>query len=259
MLGKVSALIVTCMAIEKWYSVARPVRFKRTFQNKRVYCYLLVIWITSCVTNVQSLLAMELDNHKQKCVWLPFFTGHDIAVTSCTIGTYFVPTLVIWVTYTDIALKLKVSTTTPSTRYGRARLRMLRTCVIVAILLTSFWFPNQLYYTLSAYGLVDLETPVHRFTIVLAVSNSIVNPYVYCLSKVEYRRRFVLLFRQLQRRTLRVNNKTDSLQSPSITKETLPSPAIIDCTPQTKAVSRNPSPGAERILLNEIKGVDVAG
>ena len=66
-------------------------------------------------------------------------------------------------------------------------------CIIVALLFTICWFPNQLYYALASYGLVRLELPFHHFTIVLAMFNSCTNPVIYCSTNREFRKGFLML------------------------------------------------------------------
>lgn len=73
-------------------------------------------------------------------------------------------------------------------RNARAKGKLLRMCSIVAFLFFLCWLPNQLYYALSAYNITTLETPFHYFTIVLAMSNSSLNPWVYCFASRQIKR-----------------------------------------------------------------------
>ena len=66
-------------------------------------------------------------------------------------------------------------------------------CIMVALLLTICWFPNQLYFALSSYDIVRLESPFHHFTIVLAMFNSCTNPVIYCSTNREFRKGFLML------------------------------------------------------------------
>ena len=75
----------------------------------------------------------------------------------------------------------------------RTRIKLLRMCIIVALLLTICWFPNQLYFVLASYDLVRLESPFHHFTVVLAMFNSCTNPVIDCSTNREYRKGFLML------------------------------------------------------------------
>ena len=129
-------------------------------------------------------------------MWITSDFPKQLTPMTITIVTFFFPNVVTWVTYLHISLALKTSPAIKNNgRLARARLKLLRMCVIVALLFTICWFPNQLYYVLSSYGLVRLDTTSHWFTVVLVMFNSCINPAIYCSTHREYRKRFFSLFR----------------------------------------------------------------
>ena len=196
LLGKVSCLTVTCLALERWYSVVKPVKYRLKFKRRRVYVYLVIIWITCLLLHSLILFQMTLDEKNLRCVWVTSNFPKRLTPMTITIVTFFVPNAVTWVTYLHLSFALKTSLAIQyNGRFARARLRLLHMCVIVALLFTVCWFPNQLYYVLSSYGLVRLESPSHRFTVVLAMFNSCINPVIYCSTHRDYRKRFLSLFR----------------------------------------------------------------
>ena len=139
---------------------------------------------------------MTLDEKDLRCVWITSDFPKQLTPMTITIVTFFFPNVVTWVTYLHISLALKTSPAIKNNgRLARARLKLLRMCVIVALIFTICWFPNQIYYVLSSYDLVRLESPSHRFTVVLAMFNSCVNPLIYCSTHREYRKRFLSLLR----------------------------------------------------------------
>ena len=195
-LGKVSCLTVTCLALERWYSVVKPVKYRLKFKRGRVYVYLVIIWITCLLLHSLILFEMTLDEKNLRCVWITSDFPKQLTPMTITIVTFFFPNVVTWVTYLHISLALKTSPAIKNNgRLARARLKLLRMCVIVALLFTICWFPNQLYYVLSSYGLVRLDTTSHWFTVVLVMFNSCINPVIYCSTHREYRKRFLSLFR----------------------------------------------------------------
>ena len=194
--AKVSVYTVTCLAIERWYSVIKPMRYKVNFTNKRVYGYITFIWLISFGFNAHIPFEMKLDDASKQCTWLVTHYRKDIVVTTYALVTFVFPTAVTWTAFLCISIGLRDSFNAPTTKLGRAKVRLLRTCVLVALLMTVCWLPNQLYYTLTTYGVTRLETPFHHFTIVLAMCNSTVNPWIYCTSNMAYRKGFYQMFVQ---------------------------------------------------------------
>lgn len=195
LLGKVSVFSVTSLALERWYSVVKPVEYKFKFKRRRIFIYLGIIWLISLVSHGTMPFEMTLNKDNLRCMWIALDYPRELVIILYTVVTFFIPTVVMWLTYLHTSLSLK--TNFPGRHNGngkrvsRTRFKLLRMCIIVALLLTVCWFPNQLYYALSAYGLVKLESPFHHFTIVLAMFNSCTNPIIYCYSNQEYRRGFL--------------------------------------------------------------------
>ena len=195
LLGKVSCLTVTCLAVERWYSVVKPVKYRLKFKRRRVYVYLVIIWTTCLLLHSFVLFEMTLDEKNLRCVWITSNFPKRLTAMTITVVTFFVPNAVTWVTYLHIAFALKRS---PAINRNNARItltrfKLLRMCIIVALLFTICWFPNQLYYALASYGLVRLESPFHHFTVVLAMFNSCTNPVIYCSTNREFRKGFLML------------------------------------------------------------------
>ena len=195
LLGKVSCLTVTCLALERWYSVVKPVKYRLKFKRRRVCVYLVIIWITCLLFHSLIPFQMTLDEKNLRCRWITSDFPKELTVMTLTIVTFFVPNTVTWATYLHISFALKTSPAINknNARFTRTRFRLLRMCIIVALLLTICWFPNQLYYALSSYDLVRLESPFHHFTIVLAMFNSCTNPVIYWSTNREYRKGFLML------------------------------------------------------------------
>lgn len=177
------------MAIERWYAVVKPSRYKTMFTRRRVLTYTIFMWFFSFCIHIPVLFEMSVDKENGMCSWVSSGYDRRPLITCSTLVTFFLPMGVTWVTYTHIASRLKASPVAQAgRRYFKSKTRFVSTCMVVALLLTICWLPNQIYYILSSYGLVVLETPIHHFTTVLVMLNSCVNPFVYCFSNREYKR-----------------------------------------------------------------------
>ena len=77
---------------------------------------------------------------------------------------------------------------------------LLHMCAITAfiILLVICWIPNELFYVLSKFSITQFDTPLHRATVVLAILNSCVNPWINGATNRNYSKRFtrILCFRK---------------------------------------------------------------
>lgn len=197
--GKASSLTVMCMAVERWYAVVKPMRYKATFRKRRLGLYVTIVWIFSCFTQINELFQMTSQGGHCTPIEPPYgrkisqmFTVFHIALT------FYVPSIVTWITFTDVWLSMrksrKISAHCCMTNYGVAKQRIVRMCAITAFVLTLCWFPAETFYILLTFKTLVLPFGFYQFTIVLAMFNSCVNPVVYCLSNQEYKRDFISLF-----------------------------------------------------------------
>ncbi|KAL9950275.1 hypothetical protein ACROYT_G042752 [Oculina patagonica] len=197
-LGIVSVYTVTCMAMDRWLAVARPTKYKTILTKPRVNICVLCIWVLSVLLNTPHLFEMKATtgpDNKAECEWVVLTQGTTRRVVAILefCGKFFLPLLTTTVTMVSLNNHVKSSPALFQTNRGKAGLRLLRMCMLTAIVLGVCWFPNQLYYMLFKYDITQLDTPMHHFTGVLCMFNSCVNPLIYCISNKTYRRHFSLV------------------------------------------------------------------
>ena len=194
-LSKVSVFTVTLMSMERWYSVVRPFQYKMKFKKRRIYTHLVFIWILGfgCVGFIPFGRVFISQTNKCNWSWAPFH--RELLITLFPFLTFFIPSVIACLTLLHIYLVLKRSRFRETwDRNARTKRKLSRMCSIVVILFFFCWLPNQLYYALSAYNITTLETSFHYFTIVVAMSNSSLNPWVYCFANGQIKREIRSLF-----------------------------------------------------------------
>ena len=185
--GKVSVLKIVALALERWFSIVKPITYKLNFTKKRIYLYIGIIWLLSAITNGSKPLKAKLNESSLRCTWSNIAYPKQIFIPSYTTLTFFIPTAITWLSFFHVANVLKNSPAEQNARFRNTRRKLTRMCALVAFLLTMCWLPNQVFYTLSAFDVTRAETPLHHFTIVLAMSNSCVNPWICCFTNRDYK------------------------------------------------------------------------
>lgn len=174
--GKVSVLTIVALALERWYSVVKPIDYKMKFTRKRIYIYIASIWLISGIANGSKPVKAKLNDTSLRCEWSAISYPKEIFIPSYTTLTFFIPTAITWLSFLHVAKVLQRSPAERNVRFRNTRKKLTRMCAIVALLLTISWLPNQVFYTLSAFDITKAETLLHHFTIVLAMFNSCVIP-----------------------------------------------------------------------------------
>ena len=194
--GIVSLYTVTLLAVERWFAVFRPLRYKTTFRPHRVQKYLVIIWLSSFAANSTHLLETKFllhsKNETQRCV-LRGIAGNE---SRATIGVveicfkFFTPALILLVTFSHLYRFMRDSSVLSTTRRSHVVItRVTHMAAITSFAMVLCWFPNQLFYLLFKFNLVELNTGWHRATVILCMFNSCLNPCIFLLSNKFYRQK----------------------------------------------------------------------
>ena len=196
-LGKISILKITFLAIDRWYCIFRPIMYKRYFTRKRVFLYILVIWVCTCLLKIHKFFEWKLLGSRCFKVKVPYGEKGTQAmiVIYSLIGFYFL-CLITWASFAHITLLFKTS---PMARCYVERQRaqqraLLRMCTVTSITLTLCWLPAETIYILSPFGITQIGSTLQHAGGVLAMFNSCVNPLIYWLTNREYRAGLFKLF-----------------------------------------------------------------
>ena len=63
-MGKVSILLVACLAIERWYCVLKPTQYRQQFSRKRIIIYVFVSFIITCILSMNKFFENSLAGNK---------------------------------------------------------------------------------------------------------------------------------------------------------------------------------------------------
>ena len=194
-LGKASLLTVMFLAVDRWYAVVKPFKYRRQNRKRRIAVYLALIWVPSCLLQLNKTVQYTLSG--TQCRPGPLISSSTSAgataalIVIYTAVTFYLPSIVTWLTFAHIWLTIGKSATL---QQSETKMKLLRMCAALAFFLTICWFPTETMYTLYPFRVIPSNLILHRFTVVLAMFNSILNPIIYCLTNQQYKREFKNLF-----------------------------------------------------------------
>lgn len=184
MMGKASVLLVMYLAIERWLSSVKPLQYRIRFTSKRLAVYIITIWISACVFQLYRPFRKITGEDGCRLARTPFGPRSLKAlIISYVSVTFVVPSVITWASFLHIWLSVRKSPSVNTASGFQVRCRLLRMCVLTALLLTLCWFPDQLNYVLSLFEVTSLNSPISDYFLVLALSNSCVNPWIMILSR----------------------------------------------------------------------------
>lgn len=189
-MGKVSILLIACLAIERWYCVFKPMKYEKHFSRKRVLVYLTAMFIVTCILSVNKFFEISLSGKKCVTKKAPYGKeGTRAFIVTYSVVAFYIPCFLTWLTFGDIAINLpsshKESADETERKIQRALLRM---CALTAVALTVCGFPSQTIYILSPFGITKVGSSLHKGFNVLLLFNSCMNPFIYYFSNKEYRK-----------------------------------------------------------------------
>ena len=185
--GEISTFLIMCLTLERWFAVVRPIEYRCKFRKSRVYVYLLIIIITTLTMNINNLLP----GYDPQSTTSKLFAFVDLLLT------LILPLFVTWATYIHLWHHSKYAAAIQQSNSTKMEQRLVRMCATTAMFITVCWVPTEIYYLVTTFGFI-LEVP--RITTSVdtwAMSNSIVNPWIYYFTNKEYKKAFKRLFNDM--------------------------------------------------------------
>ena len=201
-----------CLAIDRWYSIVKPIRYKTAFSKRRLYLYITLIWASAAITQINELFITTVEDGL--CTFITPFYGEKterILILFHVIITFYIPSIVTWVTFGHIWMHMRQPNIRRHLNNNKATKRLLHMCALAAFFLTMSWLPAETFFILYKFEILKLPFEFYLFTSILAMSNSCFNPWIYCLSNREYRREFVRLLCCMKVESSGVNRKLFAL------------------------------------------------
>ena len=192
--SKASTLTIMFLAIDRWYSIIKPIMYKTTFSRRRLYFYITMIWIISCVSQINELFITVVEDGF--CTFrIPFYgvEFERILILVHVTLTFYIPSIITWCSFAHIKYHMNNPRFRRSINNVKATERLLRMCALAAFFLSICWLPTETFFITYKFDVLRLPFSVSLFLSVLAMFNSCVNPWIYCLSNKEYRKEFVNL------------------------------------------------------------------
>ena len=184
------------MAIERWFAIARPTTYKFVFKRSRAVAYALTLLIFSAITNANVLIDIKL-SVKSSIPSCEFYSTFDSKRTSqiftilYCIVTVFLPLLVTTATYFHLRFFIRGQQGSDNSRTRQLEIKLTRMSAVVALCLAFCFIPNQISYILTKFDVYKYNTPQSLVTVVLAMCNSCINPWVYFCTNRTYRQEFI--------------------------------------------------------------------
>ena len=211
------ASVYTCLmlTIDRWSAALRPMSYRRFSNSIKVIAAMLIFpWIAGFGLEISAILNVRSNefNGTYVCSWI--VTESKPKKTTVALVTFFgmilVPAILIIIAYAMIVIKLRQSSTKirpvvgdlhRAQNSGRGQhtkksesfthlKRLTRVACAASAIVIICWLPDQLYYCLFQLDLVEMGTPLHDALVILAFTNTMLNPFLYSFSNKQYKEEF---------------------------------------------------------------------
>ncbi len=209
--------VYTCLmlTVDRWSAVLRPMSYRRINNSIKVVAIMIIFpWFAGFGLEISAILNVNSNevNGTFVCSWtVDESSPKKTAVALVTFfGMILVPAILITIAYAMIIVKLRRSSTKvrpivgslnheQSSVHGQYAKkndsfthlkRLTRVAYTASAIVIICWLPDQLYYCLFQLDLVELGTPLHDALVILAFTNTMLNPFLYSFSNKQYKEEF---------------------------------------------------------------------
>lgn len=201
----VSVLTFMAIAIDRYTAILYPLRPR--MPKRHVVAAIILIWLISIALSLPNLIyytTIEYYNPDVTICSYTWSTEDDLAYNYLLlILNYVFPLLTLTITYTRVGLELWGSQAIgeeTSVQHDRvkSKRKVVKMMIVVVVIFAVCWLPMHLYFLVASH-----HPPVRDFRYIqqmylvfflMAMSNSMYNPIIYCWMNSRFREGFIRVF-----------------------------------------------------------------
>ncbi|KAM9840800.1 trace amine-associated receptor 1-like [Aulostomus maculatus] len=195
-LSTASVLNLCCISIDRYFVVCQPLRYRTTITRNVVVIMILVIWSVSVLVAIGFIIA-ELDREQcgEKC-------NIDVLLAN-TVGpvfSFYLPLIIMVCIYVKIFLvaqkqarSIQNTTRKSGATVSKSERKATKTLAIVMGVFLICWTPFFLCFYFQLLNPVTVPLPLFEALIWLALSNSMLNPFIYAFFYSWFRSAFRMI------------------------------------------------------------------
>ncbi|XP_022086563.1 histamine H2 receptor-like [Acanthaster planci] len=205
-LGASSTCNLVYLTIERHVAVFHPFYYRSKFTLRKARLICVIPWIVGPIHELGWGLTNRVINGTCTSQWPSVQMGLAIGFISL-IDHYVIPLCIMAFVYSRIICKLRHAWRKADMPRSGARRRLVRQAsrnVIITTFLVSLtylvcWGPNEItYFYVNMGGDVNMSGMFFRFTVVVALVNMCINPFIYAMCYKDFRRGLWLCLRRNQ-------------------------------------------------------------
>ena len=240
-----SIISLTCVSLDRYIAVIHPLHYPTIMTRQRVRRILFGIWTYAFAASILPSIGVNVWQEGMPC---EFFTAlpklYTIFVVPVVLATCLLLSVSMYIAVFRVAKqhrqrmkKRNMNRAFKSDIAGRNIEREARTAKMMAfvlLLFLVFWFPFLVTSLLKylPFARDALET-AKRFGVTFAMTNSVINPIIYCWLKKDFRIAFQKLLCCI---TVKRNRGKPTMQSISASNRRSFSASSVSCTSQSSVI-----------------------
>ena len=195
-LGVSSTANLIYLTLERYVAVFYPIAYRNKFTPLIAKLIALLPWIIGMLHELPWAMSHEVGEDSCSHQWWSDEIGFAIGVV-VPINHYVLPLLIMGFVYTQILIKLRSGRPVATSKDGkgnketltsRTSRNVVKTMFVVSLTYLICWGPNEvLYFYNNMGGYVDWNGVLYYYTVVSALCNMCVNPFIYAFHYQDFR------------------------------------------------------------------------
>ncbi|XP_073251540.1 QRFP-like peptide receptor [Porites lutea] len=217
-----SVVTLVSTAFERYYAVLHPHGTKGNLTENKVKVIIPCSWIFGVVINIVGILCDNVNEEKACAHICPEEWMNRLYSSTWFLFVAFFPVCLMATLYARVVyalwFKSENSTENSVRQQGvmKIRKRVTLMVLIVSVVFAVCWLTDASNFILSDFSVVRTSLPI-ALTNTLILFNSAINPIVYALVNLRFRRKFKSMICCFRRRTRNIVNPTFPLTNPTQT------------------------------------------